>query len=586
MVSGFSSPDITAGGMPAGPVGGVAAGSGAAHASAARRSAGGLSPPSTRSGMSVVGFADDPTRLLCDPHNSLWLYGVFDFKFGVPTEETERLMRQLLQRMLRAAHYHYNASVKLLQQLPPNIQGLQVLRAIQTSSMMNAVILPPTSTTATGSPLLDDAAAASVTSSSPLAAAGRAAHRRRNAPPEAAPHTNSSVTAGDQSTGALGADGEDSGDGSPTHTRPPPTGLAETPMVRLLSDQWPPLAPRTEEEELSYQAAAVLVEQQQQQLQMERDFSAARASSLLGSGGLDTSASMLPSSPLLDHQQPRGTGAGQQQQQQLPPLPIIRVVIDIIASRKTLGAEPTHSPPYSLGQWVYDYLTRHGQGEGDGVSVSLGGGASSSSSKRGHLAHPRSGDPSAAPPVRVAQVFVGLSDSPVRMVGRDILFPFKIAVSCPTTTPLSRVLTASQQLAMQLNGKNSNANAGASAGGNGAAAAAGGTDAGMGNATLPPLLRPRSASGVSASALTHNSSFSADERNLAGGRGGFGLRHSALSSSSAVSSTVGSFTFAPLTSGLVPVCLRQPPLHIEQVDQRRFIICSPKCDGRKRSSGV
>ncbi|RNF26998.1 uncharacterized protein Tco025E_00754 [Trypanosoma conorhini] len=80
--------------------------------------------------------------------------------------------------------------------------------------------------------------------------------------------------------------------------------------------------------------------------------------------------------------------------------PKCRIVLDIIASRKTLGDDPPNSEPYRLGQKVFGFVKRKY-------------------------------------PQEVMTIFVGISDSGVTLVGRDILYPFRItgaAGSKPNTT--------------------------------------------------------------------------------------------------------------------------------------------------------
>lgn len=78
-------------------------------------------------------------------------------------------------------------------------------------------------------------------------------------------------------------------------------------------------------------------------------------------------------------------------QQWCPPQngPRCRIVLDIIASRKTLGESPASSQPYLLGQRVFSYVTTTYAAE-------------------------------------VMMTFVGISDSSVTLVGRDILYPYRM----------------------------------------------------------------------------------------------------------------------------------------------------------------
>ncbi|KAH9598987.1 hypothetical protein LSM04_005272 [Trypanosoma melophagium] len=84
--------------------------------------------------------------------------------------------------------------------------------------------------------------------------------------------------------------------------------------------------------------------------------------------------------------------------QWLPPInhTKCRIVLDIVASRKTLGDSPHSSEPYRLGQKAFKYAyTKY-------VS-------------------------------KVMTMFVGISDSAVTLVGRDVLFPYRATVGGATT---------------------------------------------------------------------------------------------------------------------------------------------------------
>ncbi|KEG11862.1 hypothetical protein DQ04_02201020 [Trypanosoma grayi] len=76
--------------------------------------------------------------------------------------------------------------------------------------------------------------------------------------------------------------------------------------------------------------------------------------------------------------------------------PRCRIVLDIIASRKTLGDDPPHSEPYQLGQKAFRFAQTKYAAE-------------------------------------VAAMFVGISDSSVTLVGRDILYPYRVTGGGPKT---------------------------------------------------------------------------------------------------------------------------------------------------------
>ncbi|RNE96680.1 hypothetical protein TraAM80_09681 [Trypanosoma rangeli] len=83
--------------------------------------------------------------------------------------------------------------------------------------------------------------------------------------------------------------------------------------------------------------------------------------------------------------------------------PKCRIVLDIIASRKTLGDDLPNSEPYRLGQKVFGFVKK-------------------------------------SYPQEVMTTFVGISDSSVTLVGRDIIYPFRITGSAgakSNTTPIA-----------------------------------------------------------------------------------------------------------------------------------------------------
>ncbi|AAZ10298.1 uncharacterized protein TEOVI_000844000 [Trypanosoma equiperdum] len=72
--------------------------------------------------------------------------------------------------------------------------------------------------------------------------------------------------------------------------------------------------------------------------------------------------------------------------------PRCRLILDIVASRKSLGGEPHKSRPYRLGQMVFTHVQKKY-------------------------------------PSEVTSTFVGISDSAMTLVGRDILFPYRATAS-------------------------------------------------------------------------------------------------------------------------------------------------------------
>lgn len=104
-------------------------------------SGGGEAPPTSRAGMSVIAFAEHPDRLLCDPSNFLWLYAVFEYKYGYSEDVCREQMRKLLQKIDHIAAYHYEASVKQFQKLPVGVQHFQLLRSMPVG-MATSSLLP------------------------------------------------------------------------------------------------------------------------------------------------------------------------------------------------------------------------------------------------------------------------------------------------------------------------------------------------------------------------------------------------------------------------------------------------------------
>lgn len=108
-----------------------------------KRPGGGESLPTSRAGMSVVAFSEYPDRLLCDPSNSLWLYAVFEYKYGFTEEMCREQMYKLIQKMNRIAAHHFEASVKLFQRLPVGVQHFQILRTMPLGMAANSLVLTP-----------------------------------------------------------------------------------------------------------------------------------------------------------------------------------------------------------------------------------------------------------------------------------------------------------------------------------------------------------------------------------------------------------------------------------------------------------
>lgn len=276
--------------------------------------------------------------------------------------------------------------------------------------------------------------------------------------------------------------------------------------------------------------------------------------------------------------------------------PKIKVVLDIVASRKTLGTDPLSSPPYKLGQWVYQHYNGSAKRTSSSVAAALMSSAVLDSDPRASFPFPappasagsprrgiadssvtsaggsHSGFPATSYTTTPAccQIFVGISDSPVKMVGRDFLYPFKLPPgggNSGTAQRLSLMLTPSQLLMHSFGAPvpthllppvpyTRNYSTGAAGAPSPCTAAPSPANAG-GTAANNTLTRTRSSSSMSV--WSHPSA----ELNTGSPRNA----HRASSADG------GTFLFTP--SGELPICIRQPPTHLEMIDQKRFIICHP-----------
>eukprot|EP00796_Vickermania_ingenoplastis_P001432 gene1434-830_t len=632
-----------------------------------RRRLGGESPPSSRAGMSVVAFAEHPDRLLCDPHNALWLYAVFEYRYGVSPEDTQAQLLRLLRKIERIAAHHYEASVKMFQSLPVNIQHFQILRA--TPAGMAATMLtpstqffkpqpPPGTQPASSSTNPFGASAGSTPRHSRIRLGGSpgcgsrdgapAANRRPSVAKNLLSSSSFNPAAGGAGTAAAGGSGRaqliddldpgieeateelNLGSGEAPLRAPQPLRLPEDQAVRLLAQQWPPLEGRSELEEQLIQLRKHAADQQQQQSALAMgpasklsvlhfpSPSTAGVSQTHESGGntalavpgaFESHTIMSDFAEMNNRHSSAGIGSNHRGVPFPAARPKIKVVLDIVASRKMLGLTPSESQPYKLGQWAYQYYAINAPGVVGGkrssgattaaaLSAMTSGGpafaqhhSGPNSPRSARSTSPGSKRPSLASLSAAAmpstsyttspaccQVFVGISDSGVKMVGRDFLFPFKVPPGgvapagtpgspqrLPTSTPPVQLLLASlgaTQVPSQLlpsiaPARHTSASQGTGAGNTNTNTASAATAAAR-------LMRSSSSSGFS-----HHSSSGADAANTTSSPTKQGGGPQANTAGSNSSETV---LFCP--SGELPVCIRQPPIHLENIDQRRFIVKS------------
>lgn len=664
---------------------------------------GGEAAPTSRAGMSVVAFAEHPDRLLCDPSNALWLYAVFEYKYGCSHEVCHAQLLRLLQKIEKITAYHYEAAVKQFQSLPLTIQHFQVLRATPIG-MANTMLVPSTKLVHPAGPHVHNPFGSGVPNSPRRQGANRAGaasspDKGRNVSekntPNVAGRRLSLPKGGSSATPGSGSGGSPAAGTSPAATpghptpqgdeldllfdeddvpgvngeaplRPPqPFRLPEDVAVKVLAAQWPPLVGLSELEEQLLLLRKAATDQSRQKnnfntISSRGDTGMQRNQVLqllqLEGGGQESNPASPPNGPSghSPHTNPLviGQGKGGQREGSMPHFakdggvatqgesssvmsasissrrrmggggggggvsmaqgtvlgagknaasvpaarPKIKVVLDIVASRKTLGTDPLSSPPYKLGQWVYQHYTGATKRTSSGVAAALMSSGVLDSDPRTSFPFPA--PPSAGSPRRgiadssvtsaggshsgfpatsytttpaCCQIFVGISDSPVKMVGRDFLYPFKLPPgggNSGTVQRLSLMLTPSQLLMHSVGAplpthllppvpyvRNQSAGAVGAAPSPSTAGVVPGTAGGTGGATNT-LTRTRSSSSMSM--WSHPSM-----ENTGSPRHGHRVS----------SADNGTFLFNP--SGELPICIRQPPTHLEMIDQKRFIICHP-----------
>lgn len=610
----------------------------------------GETSPTSRAGNSIIVFAEDPDRLLCDPHNSLWVYTVFEYKYGCPDAECRDKLYRLLKRVETVAMLRFEASVKLFQSLPVPIQHFQVLRAVPLGFTPN--IIPTgsghlfrrnsqgsafehsfSSCTTRNSvyPLMmkraDGRLAPISNAQQPSLAAGlnvsRTADPKLSTP--GLPEALDEAATVDLSLEEVEVADERNGEAS---LKPPlPLRVPEDTAVRILASHWPPLVGLSELEE---QYLALKRENGENLLPFNSTTSGNdRVLSPHDTFGEKTTGvyssffseqSRRPSfsdTPCGSRMKGRSGSLVQRRRQSALTMasftssvgsshPKIKVVLDMVASRKTLGGDPPNSPPYKLGQWVYHYYHGKPVKRGNSIALAAAVDAATNDGDRNSFAFlppnaPQSrslysgrsiSDSSvlytqitgAARNVSLpgcTQVFVGISDSPIKMVGRDFLFPFKVlpvgSSHAGGAQHLPLNLTASQLLLRSYAGPLHSA-----AGNNLSTNSKNMSGTGMSSANPNPM-------GILAPAPRFRSLSSCSNSSRHSGDLNRGMKYLTQVVSPSHSQTVGAenkqgeagnnnstFPFIPCPD--LPICIRQPPIHLEAIDQKRFIICHPNLE--------
>ncbi|ORC93368.1 uncharacterized protein TM35_000012450 [Trypanosoma theileri] len=182
-----------------------------------------------------------------------------------------------------------------------------------------------------------------------------------------------------------------------------------------------------------------------------------------------------------------------------------RIVLDIVASRKTLGDSPHSSEPYRLGQMAFKYAYTKYAAE-------------------------------------VMTMFVGISDSAVTLVGRDILYPYRVT--------------------------------GGGGGGAGITGAAGGGAKTLVSPEPPNISGPSRAAGTRGAGNTR-----AEAAAMAAALSYAGAMNTTMSISSAAP-----IAMAPNLEQLLPNTIpaprmvMAPPVNTEKVDNVRLVVCFPLVD--------
>ncbi|CCW68865.1 unnamed protein product [Phytomonas sp. Hart1] len=90
---------------------------------------------------SILVFAEHSDRLLCDPTNSLRAYGVYQFKYVSTPAESEAEVQELLDRLMRTAMSAYERSVEVYMNLSNDMKTALMLRHVP--MMVSQVVALP-----------------------------------------------------------------------------------------------------------------------------------------------------------------------------------------------------------------------------------------------------------------------------------------------------------------------------------------------------------------------------------------------------------------------------------------------------------
>lgn len=352
----------------------------------------------------MVWFAEYPDRLLCDPSNCLHIYGIYDFKYGATDHECRTQVEKLIHRMMLVAQWCYEDALRIYRGLPPDVVQRLIMSHVPApvATLLPRVASPPshplhpgrpnsshsrsrssehrrlsrcalpqrdTSSLAGSAPLQRGSAAASLILSETLSmtisqdfsnpSAGHAS-------PRISSHTRG--TKGNDKSGSTPPPRAISA--RPTHSTTPEQYAEQ--VCQLLAADWPPTVPSGTAAlpwETPLAGALTARSPRDENLSSEAPYSPTRK------------ATVPVGCPAKS-----GNGRG---------VVRVKLFIDVVASRKTIGREPTRSRPYLLGQYIYRYVTSHYQ-------------------------------------EHVTLVFVGISDANVKLLCRDVLFPFRYTPSAVT----------------------------------------------------------------------------------------------------------------------------------------------------------
>lgn len=364
------------------------------------------------SSSSFVVFPEIADQLPCSPDNALWVYGRYELSYFATEATAQGRIAKLLRAMLREARRHYELSRAFFCTLRPEEQRAEVLRCAEAGVGVGSV------SSSNNNNSINNNNGSSVMYS-------------------VRPNANAVVTA--TTTPAAGAGGDFANVSAAWST----TGAVavQESVYRALREAWPvwessrshQRSDNSDDDDVSSGNDSIIrTKKNKKRSGSGGGHDGSKAS---GVGGAEMRLNGARGGNHNNNSNSRragwsaeNTGAAAAVEkvgglESYPPGLRVNIVLDIVASRKTLGATPLQSRAYRIAENVYRHVMQPTTTRTVGTTAAAAAATGTAEERVGDHLHDLS------PYVRT--LVIGISDTDITLVGRDVVCPYRHLLTPP-----------------------------------------------------------------------------------------------------------------------------------------------------------